>query len=98
MGWYLAGQSIWYIILLTRQSGGSVATVLNGWGGGVSLALACYGVVTSSYPFILCGYHFYLVFTGQNTHEYVHLERDLLTLVTKQGGLTPRPRETIPSR
>ena len=37
----------------------------------VSLALACYGLLGSFYPFTLVSYHFYLNFSGQNTHEYV---------------------------
>ena len=44
---------------------------LGGVGPGVSLALACYGVLGAFYPFLLVVYHFYLVTSGQNTHEYV---------------------------
>jgi len=40
-------------------------------GPAVSLALACYGILGAFYPFALVTYHFYLVMTGQNTHEYL---------------------------
>ena len=70
LGLYLCGQSIWYIVLVT-QRGVSLASALNGVGPGVSLALACYGFIGALYPLALVGYHFYLTFTGQNTHEYV---------------------------
>jgi hypothetical protein len=71
MGWYLAGQCIWYIILVSRRDGNSLSGTLSGVGPGVSLALACYGIIGAFYPFALVAYHFYLTFTGQNTHEYV---------------------------
>jgi len=71
MGWYLTGQCVWYIVLVARRSDESLAAVLMELGPGVSLALACYGILGAFYPFTLVCYHFYLVFTGQNTHEYV---------------------------
>jgi hypothetical protein len=71
MGWYLTGQCIWYIILVARRDGTSLGDTLGGIGPGVSLALACYGILAAFYPFALVAYHFYLIFTGQNTHEYV---------------------------
>jgi palmitoyltransferase ZDHHC9/14/18 len=73
MGWYLTGQCIWYIILVSQRGGLSVSQALNGVGPAVSLALACYGLLGSFYPFTLVSYHFYLNFSGQNTHEYVRL-------------------------
>lgn len=71
MGWYLAGQGIWYIILVARRDGMGLTAALGGVGPAVSLALACYGVLGAFYPFLLVVYHFYLVTSGQNTHEYV---------------------------
>ena len=70
MGWYLIGQCIFYIVLVSRREG-SVSQALSSVGPGVSLALACYGLLGSFYPFALVVYHFYLVLSGQNTHEYV---------------------------
>jgi hypothetical protein len=72
MGWYLTGQCIWYIILVCTRQGISVNTALGGVGPAVSLALACYGILVSFYPFALVSYHFYLICSGQNTHEYVY--------------------------
>ena len=71
-GWFLTGQCIWYIVLVTQREQTSVAQALGGVGPAVSLALACYGFLASLYPFALVSYHFYLVFSGQNTHEYVY--------------------------
>ena len=48
-----------------------LTAALSGVGPAVSLALACYGVLGAFYPFLLVVYHFYLVTSGQNTHEYV---------------------------
>lgn len=71
MGWYLTGQCIWYIILVTQRTGLSFSQALGGEGPAVSLALACYGFLGALYPFALVSYHIYLVCSGQNTHEYV---------------------------
>ena len=73
MGWYLAGQGVWYIVLVARREGNGLTGALAGVGPAVSLAVACYGVLGSFYPFLLVVYHFYLVTSGQNTHEYVSL-------------------------
>jgi hypothetical protein len=74
MGWYLTAQCIWYIVMVVRRDGNGLADTLGGVGPGVSLALACYGIVGAFYPFALVSYHFYLTITGQNTHEYVCCE------------------------
>jgi len=71
MGWYLTAQCIWYIVLVSRRDGTSLGDTLAAVGSGVSLGLACYGILGALYPFALVSYHFYLIFTGQNTHEYV---------------------------
>jgi hypothetical protein len=84
MGWYLTGQCIWYIILVTRRTGMSVDRALKGVGPGVSLALACYGILGAFYPFALVSYHFYLVFSGQNTHEYVTSHIKLMLIVVTE--------------
>ena len=84
VGWYLTGQCIWYIVLVVRRERVSLSDALSGVGPGVSLALACYGILGALYPFALVSYHFYLIFTGQNTHEYVTtLTSQRLIKVTK---------------
>lgn len=72
VGWFLTGQCVWYIVLVTQRDQTTIAQALTGVGPAVSLALACYGLLASLYPFALVAYHFYLVFSGQNTHEYVY--------------------------
>jgi hypothetical protein len=71
MGLYLTGQCIWYIVFVCRRDGLSIGQAVHGVGPGVSLAMACYGILGAFYPLALVSYHFYLVMTGQNTHEYV---------------------------
>jgi hypothetical protein len=71
MGFYLSGQCIWYIIFVCQRDGLSLSQALQGVGVVVAIALACYGILAAFYPFALVSYHFYLVMTGQNTHEYV---------------------------
>ena len=78
------GQCIWYIIWVSRRDGLSLGETVAGVGPAVSLALACYGVLGALYPFALVSYHFYLVFSGQNTHEYVQLYSSQLTTVAEQ--------------
>jgi len=56
---------------VAHRDGLNVSQTLGGVGPAVSLALACYGTLGAFYPFALVLYHFYLNFSGQNTHEYV---------------------------
>lgn len=85
MGWYLTGQCVWYIILVTRRENSSLGDALGGVGPAASLALACYGLLAAMYPCALVSYHFYLALSGQNTHEYVSLPQvfSLLIIATE---------------
>jgi hypothetical protein len=101
MGWYLTGQCIWYIILVSQRGGLSLSQALNGVGPAVSLALACYGFLGSFYPFTLVSYHFYLNFSGQNTHEYVRLWEFWIWLTgvaSEQGPSVTGSTETVQQR
>jgi palmitoyltransferase ZDHHC9/14/18 len=84
MGLYLTGQSIWYIIFVCHRDNRSLSQAVRGVGPGVSLALACYGILGAFYPLALVSYHFYLVMTGQNTHEYVSPSPRWLMVVAEQ--------------
>jgi hypothetical protein len=95
MGWYLTGQSIWYIILVSRREQMSFSQVLSEAGPAVSLALACYGFLGALYPFALVCYHFYLIFSGQNTHEYVRIPQFQELIVSYGINLCRRTKESF---
>jgi hypothetical protein len=91
MGWYLTGQCVWYIVFVVRRDRVTLDEALAEIGPAVSLALAGYGLLGSLYPFALVSYHFYLVFTGQNTHEYVFSSYSQLTKL-RNKSMVPRER------